>query len=506
LSRSISNFNSTPPWLKRRPYTSMAVSFWACVFISYLFLVNKMNTLMKEENICIVGAGLTGCLMALYLGQRGYKVHVFEKRPDIRFQNGESSKRSIAMSLSDRGWKALYEVGLGKEVEAGAIPKFGRASHARDGSVTVHPYGKESQSIFAIRRLDLNKLLLSAAEKLGNVKIHFDTKLQTINELASEAVFINLKDSRVTNHRFTRLIGADGAFSKVREWMESQGATSVQIDSSEYSFIETKVPLVRNLYDPQWQNDYLHFWSSDGSLIISQTCVEDTFTSTFLNHQTGEDSFEELDTEEKVREFFSRAYPSISEHHEELIEDYYGSPVNKITTVKCSDWTYKNNILLLGDACHAMTPFYGMGMNVCFEDCSSFNNLLERMDDHWGRAMSVYSVERKKETDAISDMAYNHRNGIFNRSNQNFAKKWKLERMIWSAYPDLLLPEYTLVAFSHMPFSEVQELCKMQDDILNDILGESGDEIFHNAPAFHKIVKRESARLMETWRSTEILQ
>lgn len=405
----------------------------------------------NKQNILIIGAGLCGSLLALRLGQRGYNVSLYEMRPDLRTAN-ISVGRSINLALSDRGIKAMELVGIEDKVKELCIPMNGRMLHDIEGNMVMAPYsGREHEYINSISRGLLNGLLLDEAEKHNNVKIYFNKKCKSVDFEKTTALF---KDYD-TNTEFVEdadvIIATDGAGSALRKsyFLGKKFLFSFSQDWLSHGYKELSFLPTENGGFKTYKNA-LHIWGRDSFMLIALPNLDGSFTVTlFLSYEDGEYNFGNLTTEEKVIEFFQKYFKDALELMPNLIEDFFTNPTSPLGTVKCSPWHYKGNTLLMGDAAHAIVPFYGQGMNASFEDVSVFDQVLNEGHDDWETIFKMYEKNRKRDTDAIADLAidnFHEMKGHVN--NAIFREKRNLEMALEKNFPNDYSSKYSLVTFN----------------------------------------------------------
>jgi kynurenine 3-monooxygenase len=430
----------------------------------------------KQQNILIIGAGLCGSLLALRLGQRGFNVTVMEKRPDLR-KVDISAGRSINLAFSDRGNKAMKLVGLEEKVNKLCIPMNGRMLHDTEGQTIFAPYsGREHEYINSISRGGLNALLLDEAEALDNVTIHFNKNCKSVDFENTTAHF---KDY-VTNTEFVEdadaIIATDGAGSILRQsyFLGKKFLFSFSQDYLTHGYKELTIPATEN-GDYRTYKNALHIWGRDAFMLIALPNLDGSFTVTlFLSHDEGEYNFNNLTTKERVLEFFTTYFKDALELMPNLIDDFFENPTSPLGTVKCSPWHYKGNTLLMGDAAHAIVPFYGQGMNASFEDVVEFDSFLDKGLDNWEAIFKAYESSRKPNTDAIADLAidnFHEMKGHVN--NAIFREKRNLEMAFEKQFPDEYSSKYSLVTFNEdIGYREAMLRGRAQDKAILNMLAD----------------------------------
>lgn len=428
----------------------------------------------KKEQVLIIGAGLCGSLLALRLGQRGYDVTLVEKRPDLRMI-GQDAGRSINLSLSDRGVKAMKMVGLQDEIEKLCIPMIGRMIHDISGHKFMSLYsGKEDKYINSISRPGLNMLLLDTAEKLPNVQLHFNKSCESIDFKDTMAVFKDYDTKEKITYNADLIFGTDGAGSVVRNnmFVNKDLRLSFSIDWLSHSYKELTIPATEN-GDFRSEQNALHIWPRGENMLISLPNLDGSFTVTlFLAHETGKDNFENLNTPEKVSNYFEREYPDAKALMPNLTEEFFENPTGRLGTVKCHPWNTYGKTLLIGDSAHAIVPFYGQGMNASFEDVVVLDKFIEKYEGDWGKTFSEFQKERKVDADAIADLAIdNFYEMKEHTANPLFQKKRKLEVAFEDHYPGKYNSKYSLVTFNaDIPYSEAMKRGRAQDKAILKLL------------------------------------
>lgn len=422
---------------------------------------------MKKATV--VGAGLVGSLWAVYLSKRGYKVDVFEARPDMR-KASLSAGRSINLALSDRGWKALEKVGLKEQIHEVAIPMYRRVMHAVDGSLTYQPYGKEGQAIYSVSRGGLNQVLMNLAEKEGNVNIRFEQKCQSVDLEKGSATFINRDTKEKITSSEGLLFGTDGAFSAVRKTMQRTDRFTYSQEYIEHGYKELSI-LPNPDGSHKIEKNALHIWPRGEFMLIALPNMDGSFTCTLFHPYGGEVGFDALDTDEKVVSFFKNTFPDAYELMPNLLDDWHENPTSSLVIIRCFPWTKNGKVALLGDASHAIVPFYGQGMNAGFEDCTVFDEILDETNEDWPEAMKRYEISRKPNGDAIADLAM--RNFVEMRDltgDPEFLLRKKIEGKFSKLHPEKWLPLYSMVTFSHIPYAEAMKEGERQDAIMAKIM------------------------------------
>ncbi|MCA6078146.1 FAD-dependent oxidoreductase [Fulvivirga sedimenti] len=417
----------------------------------------------RNKSIAIAGAGLVGSVVACYLAQRGYQVDIFERRADPRLVGSEHG-RSINLALSNRGWLPLKEIGLESEVKKLIIPMNGRMMHDTSGELTFQPYGKEGQAINSISRGGLNMLLLNAAEKAG-CSTHFNCQVEHVNFETAELKFRNGRTFSADI-----IIGADGAFSAIRSQMQRTDRFNYSQYFIDYGYKEMTMP-ASITGDHLMEKNALHIWPRGNFMLIALPNLDGSYTCTLFLPFEGKNSFENLDTDEKIKEFFATTFPDVIPLIPEILEDFHDNPTSSLVTIRCFPWR-NGNVLIIGDASHGIVPFYGQGMNSGFEDCRVLNKLLDEHDDNWDEVMEIFQDLRKPDADAIADLAL--RNFVEMRdlvADDDFLLRKKIEARLHDAFPDEWVPLYTMVTFREdIRYSEALERGHHQARIMDKVM------------------------------------
>ncbi|HRA12182.1 MAG TPA: NAD(P)/FAD-dependent oxidoreductase, partial [Chitinophagaceae bacterium] len=424
---------------------------------------------MKKE-ITIIGAGLVGSLLSIYLAKRGHKVSIYERRSDMRREDMIAG-RSINLALSDRGLLALGKVGLTDEIKKICIPMHGRQIHNVDGSITFQPYGKEGQYINSVSRGELNKQLMTIAEEHG-VNIHFNEKCKTLDWNNDKIEFENTAGKQLPSSKADIIFGADGAFSAARLQHQLQHD---KFDYHQYyidcGYKELSIP-------PNEEGEFalepnaLHIWPRKDYMLIALPNLDKTFTCTLFFPFEGELSFDKINTEEKVKQFFATNFADVVPLMPDYVNEFFTNPTSSLVTIKCFPWVRDDKFALIGDAAHALVPFFGQGMNCGFEDCRILDELIEKNGDDWHKILSEYQTLRKPDADAIADMAANNFTEMRDRTaDPKFLLQKKIEARLHENYPDKWIPAYSQVTFSpHIRYSDALAKGNRQETIMQEVM------------------------------------
>jgi kynurenine 3-monooxygenase len=440
-----------------------------------------------KKHIAITGAGLVGSLLAIYLVKRGYRVSVFERRPDMRKGIGYEG-RSINLALSNRGIRALEEVGLAEELKKEAIPMHGRMIHDIKGNTNFQPYGKAGQYINSISRSGLNKVLMTKAESLG-VEFHFEQRITSVDFDKTQLTIQNSK-LEIQNLQFDLIIGSDGAFSAVRLAMQMTDRFDFSQDYIEHGYKELHIPASAT-GSFQMEKNALHIWPRESYMLIALPNPDGSFTLTLFFPFKGDVSFEKLLTKEAVNNFFKSIFPDAYSLMPHLLEEFFHNPSSSLVTMKCYPWV-RNKTLLIGDAAHAIVPFYGQGMNAGFEDCHTLNKLLDNYQDDWGKVLPLFQDDRKPNADAIAQLALDNFVEMRDLVNDaDFILRKKIESKLHELFPDKWIPLYSMVTFhENISYSVAYETGQKQKRIMEEVLKIPNIETNWMELDFREIVER----------------
>jgi len=438
----------------------------------------------KTDKILIIGAGLCGSLLALRLAQRGYKIELYESRPDLR-KVDISSGRSINLALSYRGFKALRLCGVEEQAKELCIPMYGRLMHDRAGNTFASNYsGRENEYINSISRGDLNALLLNEAEKHKNVNIHFNKKCKNVDLENNTAFFKDYNTNQEFSVSVDVIFGTDGAGSSLRKsyYLERKFLFSYSQNYLNHGYKELEIPADK-IGKHQISNQHLHIWPRGDFMLIALPNLDGSFTVTlFLSYNEGEFNFENLTSEAKITQFFEQEFPDALQLIPNIKEEFINNPTGALGTVKCSPWSYQNKTILLGDAAHAIVPFYGQGMNASFEDVTVFDEILNHFErsrevDSWESVFKAYEKARKQDTDAIADLAIDNFHEMRDHvANPIFKEKRKIEMDLEKNFPTQYFSKYSLVTFNeNIGYNQAMKKGRAQDKALLNLI--AGNEV-----------------------------
>jgi kynurenine 3-monooxygenase len=426
----------------------------------------------------LIGSGLAGGLLAAYLGRRGYDVDLYERRADPREGNIVGG-RSINLALSTRGIYALEQLGIADEVLRHAIPMRGRMIHDKSGALHFSPYDRDpNKFINSIGRAALNTTVIEAAQRYPSVRVHFNHRCTDVDldsataNLApfgvAAAVSAANPQQQVTIHaRGDAIIGVDGAFSAVRQSMQKK-ITGFEYDESylAHGYKELAIPPAPN---GSWQmeKEALHIWPRKSFMMIALPNPDGSFTCTLFWEFEGPRSFASTRTDDQIRHFFEEEFPDAVPLMPSLLDEFKTNPTGSLVTIRCAPWFYKDKIALVGDAAHAVVPFYGQGMNAAFEDCVVLDKCLAEFPQDRQRAFAEYFARRRENTDALANLAVQNFIEMRDKTaSKTFRAKKKLDHLLEGLLPGIYLPLYTMVTFTRIPYSTAARCARLQNRIV----------------------------------------
>jgi kynurenine 3-monooxygenase len=410
----------------------------------------------------LIGSGLAGGLLTAYLGRRGHHVDLYERRADPREGNIVGG-RSINLAISTRGIHALEQIGIGHEALQHAIPMRGRMIHDRSGELHFSPYDVDPKKcINSIGRAALNTTVIEAAQRYPNVRVHFNHKCTGV-ELDSALAHLEAENGAITAGG-DAVIGVDGAFSAVRNSMQI-AIGNFEYDESylAHGYKELTIPPAS---DGSWrmEKNALHIWPRKSFMMIALPNPDGSFTCTLFWEFEGARSFSTMKTDQDVRRFFKEEFPDAVPLMPGLLEDFRNNPTGSLVTIRCAPWFYRDKTCLVGDAAHAVVPFYGQGMNAAFEDCVVLDECLQQFPENRERAFAEYFRRRKENADALADLAIENFIEMRDKTaSKTYRARKKLDHALEAALPGIYLPLYTMVTFTRMPYAKAARRARTQD-------------------------------------------
>jgi kynurenine 3-monooxygenase len=384
--------------------------------------------------------------------------------------------RSINLALSDRGLLALDRAGLTETLADILIPMHGRSIHNRDGSMAFQPYGKEGQFINSVSRATLNARLMDYAESMG-VQINFNHKCKSI-DWDNNSIALETAEGETLPRHFDLLFGADGAYSAIRkQYEEHLPGFAASLEYIDCGYKELSIPPASSGGYKLDENS-LHIWPRKEYMLIALPNLDHSFTCTLFLPMEGATSFASLNTNEAIRSFFVENFPDAVPLMPAYIEEFVSNPSSVLFTTRCFPWTDKQKTLLIGDAAHAIVPFFGQGMNTGFEDCRILDDLISMYDDNWPVILEEFQTQRKPDTDAIADLALGNYNEMRERTaDPKFLLQKQIEARLHERHPGKWIPAYSQVTFNpHIRFSDALRNANKQEMIMQDVMSIPGIE------------------------------
>jgi len=423
----------------------------------------------KDLPVILVGAGLAGSLLAIYLARKNYKVEIYERRPDMR-KNEIGAGRSINLALSERGIHALNEVGLLPEIMKIALPMKGRMMHDVNGNLTFQPYGtKPHEVIYSVSRGILNMKLMDLAEQHEGVTIHFNSRCTGMNLETGDIQFIDELTGKQVYSKGQTVIGTDGSASALRMELQKSGRFNYSQTYLEHGYKELTIPPDAN-GNFQMDSEALHIWPRGTYMMIALPNPDKTFTCTLFFPYAGKFGFDSLNNTESLLELFSTSFKDSVPLLKNLTQEFFSNPTGSLITVKCGPWYYGDKLALLGDACHAVVPFFGQGMNCSFEDCSVLNQKISEFNGNWANVFANYFQSRKPNSDAIADMALENFIEMRDKvAQESFLFKKKVEHLLEEKFEGTFVSRYAMVSFTNLPYESALKKGVIQDEILEEL-------------------------------------
>ena len=424
---------------------------------------------MQNNSINIVGAGQCGTLIAIMLARHGYDVDVYERFNDPRIQDAEAG-RSINLALAARGLNALQQVGIDSLIRPMMVPMRGRMVHQLDGSTEFLRYGQQAdEEIYSVTRLGLNQVLLGVADEMPNVKLNF---LQNAIGYDAPDRTVHVKnevDGSLYQIEAQPLLAADGAGSTIRRSFDGTGTFGGIESLLTHGYKELSIPAGPD-GGYQLASDALHIWPRGGFMLIALPNPGGDFTLTLFLPNEGPNSFAELTDEAAIAAFFEQYFPDAAELIPNLCDEVLNHPLGQLGTVRCRHWHDRGNVLLLGDAAHAIVPFHGQGMNLAFEDCLRLERIVKQHRDDWPTVFAQFEAEQLANANAIADMALD--NYIEMRDtvrDPKFALRKELAFELEKRMPEHFIPRYSMVMFhADIPYLVAQQRGEVQKALLEE--------------------------------------
>ena len=425
------------------------------------------------ESFVVVGAGLAGALMATLLGRAGHRVLVLERRADPRKGTAEAG-RSINLAISARGLYALEQIGLRDEILEAATPLYGRMIHPVAGPLAFQPYGTRGHAINSISRADLNVALLDAAERSGLVTIRFGRRCTEVDPAGGWAETVDAGSGNAPERHRGTILGADGAYSAVRAHLQRRERYDYSQDYLAHGYKELHIPAADD-ESPRLDRHALHIWPRGGYMMMAMANRDASFTVTLYLAFEGADSFALLRTPDDVRRFFDRTFPDAPALLPGLATEFFANPTGTLVTIRSRPWHVNGTVALLGDACHAIVPFFGQGANAAFEDCLALAAALDRHPTDRARAFQEYEAERLPNANAIADLALANFHEMRDHvASPLFRLQKRGEVVLHRLFPRWFVPLYTMISFTRIPYAEARDRARRQARAVQGILAVLG--------------------------------
>jgi kynurenine 3-monooxygenase len=419
----------------------------------------------RRDRFVVVGAGLGGSLMAALLGRAGNDVLLLERRADPR-AGAMDAGRSINLAISARGLHALEQIGLREEIVRIAIPLYGRMIHPVRGPVAFQPYGTRRQAINSMSRAALNLALVDAAERSGNVQVCFGRRCVDVDPDDGSVGTVDAASGNLPERHTGTIIGADGAYSAVRAQLQRRERFDFSQAYLEHGYKELSIPPASDgshRLDPH----ALHIWPRGGYMMMAMANLDGSFTVTLYLAFEGPNGFGGLPSPDAVGRFFERSFPDAIPLLPGLAEDFFANPTGTLVTIRTRPWHVGSAVALLGDACHAIVPFFGQGANAAFEDCLALDAALRRHPADRGRAFAEYEAERRPNADAIADLALANFHEMRDHvASPLFRLEKRGEALLHRLFPRWYVPLYTMISFTLIPYAEARDRAGRQKRVV----------------------------------------
>jgi len=424
---------------------------------------------MTRESFTVVGGGPVGTLLAISLARHGYRVGLYEGRPDSRQTNIYQGK-SINIALSDRGWASLEKIGISAAARNQAIPMYHRAIHGVDGDLSGLPYGKKGDAIWSVSRGGINEQLLDIADGEPNITTYFEHRLVDVDFESATATF-KVKNDKELVIEADYLFGADGAHSKVRRLAHRLPRFSYSQTYMPQCYMELNIPA--NLDGShKLEKNALHIWPRKDFMLIALPNPDGTFTCTLFMNHAGDPSFESLQERSVIEAFFESNFADALEYLEDPIDIFMEKTAAPLFLVQVFPWSFNCKVGLIGDAAHAIVPFYGQGMNCGFEDCAELDLLITKLNHDWDQIFPAYEDARKPNGDAIAELSKRNFVEMSDLSgDRRFQLRKKIEAKFSERFPELWTPLYSMVTFSpDVPYAEALRIGDEQNKVMERIM------------------------------------
>jgi kynurenine 3-monooxygenase len=435
------------------------------------------------QETVIVGAGLVGSLLSIYLARAGYKVTIYERNPD-RSDDRLVWDRSINLTLCERGFQALERVGIADRIRAISVPVLGRLIHNLNGTLSSQPYGNNGEAIYSVSRNRLNQVLIDCTRAYEHIKIRFNEECIGIDLPTNTLQFRNGSSGDHSNCKAHRIFAADGAFSALRYISQRRARFDFSQVFSTQAYKELTMPAAAN---GEWPLDpnFLHIWPRGNYMLIAFPNTNHSFTCSLHMPYEGEISHGSIRSAQEGFEFFRKSFPDTIPLMPSLAQEYAAHPPNAMVTIRCNPWVFEDKLILIGDAAHAIFPSYGQGANAGVEDCRVLIECLEKHGHNWPLALKDFQARRKPNADTIADLSDRHFIELRDLvSNPRFLLRKEVERRINRLYPEIFKDLYSMVTFTDMPYVEALRIDQQQQELVERVLAfENFDGIWHSGDA-----------------------
>ncbi len=418
--------------------------------------------------IAIIGAGLSGLMCAINMARRNYEVHVFEKRTnqDIlqpRYNLNGKIGRSMSMDLSERGLHALKKVGLLEKVSKHAVPMMKKIFHMENGMLVSIPYGRKAEEhILTISRTHLYQLLLAECSRYAGIKIHFAHELIDI-DITSKKLHFTTCDNKEHYFFADIVIGSDGTNSKVREYIELINSKKFYKSLFSHSYKELSLPA-----GTPFEIEAMHIWPREEFMLVAQPNFDNSFTAALiLKNDNSLHSFNSLKHHKTVKEFFARYFADALKYMPNLNDEFKKNPVGTLTVITGATWTAADFMLVIGDAAHSMVPFFGQGVNCCFEDCTVLDEILTAQSDNWSQTLKIFNDMRVADANAISAMSSTNYPELLEKPDIDMIMREKeIELFLCKNFAEIYRSYHNLVCFDRMPYTKIAKVRSLQKKLL----------------------------------------
>jgi len=421
----------------------------------------------RTSEISIIGGGPVGVVAALYLAKRGFRVTIYEGRPDPRLTRAPGG-RSINLTLAARGWKALADVGADGDVRKISLPLSGRFVHGEDGHQSSHLYGSHDECLHTVSRTHLTQALMSIAEPNPNIRLVFGHRLLTLEPKTGLLEFDRPEGGSALNIRARLLLAADGSHSAVRSSLLRHHSGDYFHAYSRFWYKELTIPK-----GDDWPLDpgFTHVWPRDDALLVAFPNTNRSFSATLFMPFEGPRSFSALRSRADLLALFESTFSDVPQLAPNLDYAFFARPIAPLLTIRCSPWVSSGKFALIGDAAHTMVPFLGQGMNAGFEDCTVLDGCIASCGEDWEAVLTEYERLRKPNCDAVTDLAERHYQELaVGLKDPTYAKRKRIEHRVHEMHPDHFVPLYTLVSFTRLPYTLASVVTARQDRLVDTLL------------------------------------